>query len=131
MLKTLQNAWKLPEIRNKLIYTLIIIVLFRIGCAIPVPFINAPALQQMFTTTANGSILQYMNIISGDALSKATLFALSISPYITASIVMQLLAIAIPALEKMQKEGEEGRKKINQITRYLTVALGIITGAGN
>lgn len=130
MLKTLQNAWKIPEIRSKLIYTVVIIILFRIGCAIPVPFINVPALQHMFTDTANGSILQYMNIISGDALSKATLFALSISPYITASIVMQLLAIAIPALEKMQKEGEEGRKKINQITRYITVALGIITGAG-
>ncbi|MBE6688179.1 MAG: preprotein translocase subunit SecY [Ruminococcaceae bacterium] len=130
MLKTLQNAWKIPEIRNKLIFTLIIIVLYRIGCAIPVPFINAPALQNMFAVTADGSILQYMNIISGDALSKATLFALSISPYITASIVMQLLAIAIPALERLQKEGEEGRKKINQITRYLTVILGVITGIG-
>ncbi len=130
MLKTLQNAWKIPEIRNKLIYTLIIIVLYRIGCAIPVPFINAPLLQEMFAVTADGSILQYMNIISGDALSKATLFALSISPYITASIVMQLLGIAIPALERLQKEGEEGRKKITQITRYLTVALAIITGIG-
>ena len=130
MLKTLQNAWKIPEIRNKLIFTLIIIILYRIGCAIPVPFIDAAQLQAVFSQTAAGSILQYMNIISGDALSKATLFALSISPYITASIVMQLLAIAIPALERMQKEGEDGRKKINQITRYLTVILGIITGLG-
>ncbi|MBQ9940989.1 MAG: preprotein translocase subunit SecY [Clostridia bacterium] len=130
MIKTLQTAFKIPEIRNKIVFTLFILVLFRIGCAIPVPFINAPALQNLFTETAQGSIIQYMNILSGDALSKATLFALSISPYITASIVMQLLAIAIPALEKLQKEGEEGRKKINQITRYLTVVLGLITGIG-
>ena len=130
MLKTLQNAFKIPEIRNKIVFTLIIIVLFRIGCAIPVPFINAPALQNMFSETADGSIIQYMNILSGDALSKATLFALSISPYITASIVMQLLGIAIPALERLQKQGEEGKKKITQMTRYLTVLLGIITGIG-
>ena len=130
MLKTLQNAFKIPEIRNKIIFTLIIIVLYRIGCAIPVPFINAPALQNMFSQTADGSIIQYMNILSGDALSKATLFALSISPYITASIVMQLLGIAIPALERLQKQGEEGKKKITQMTRYLTVILGIITGIG-
>jgi len=130
LLKTLQNAFKIPEIRNKIIFTLIIIVLYRIGCAIPVPFINAPALQNMFSQTADGSIIQYMNILSGDALSKATLFALSISPYITASIVMQLLGIAIPALERLQKQGEEGKKKITQMTRYLTVILGIITGIG-
>ncbi len=127
MLKTLKNAWKIAELRSKLIFTVIIIVLYRLGSVIPVPYINADALGSLFQ---GQSIFTYFNLISGDALSKATLFALSISPYITASIVIQLLTIAIPALERLSKEGPEGRKKLTQITRYCTVGLALLTSFG-
>lgn len=130
ILETFRNAFKIPELRGKLIFTMIILILYRLGASVPVPFIDPNGLQQLFETAGENSIFGYLNILSGDAFSKATLFALSISPYITASIVMQLLSIAIPALERLQKSGEDGRKKITQITRYLTVGLGLITGYG-
>ncbi len=129
MFKTLKNAFKVPELRNKLLFTLLIIVLYRFGAVVPVPYVSSEALSYLMSQSS-GSIFQYLNILSGDAFSKATLFALSISPYITASIVMQLLTIAIPALEKLAKSGEEGTKKINEITRYVTVVLGLITAYG-
>ncbi len=129
MLQTLKNAWKTPEIRQKILITLFILLLYRFGAVIPVPYISSDVLNTLINQ-GNGSIFQYLNILSGDAFSKATLFALSVSPYITSSIVMQLLTIAIPALEKLQKSGEEGQKKITQITRYVTVALGLITAFG-
>jgi len=129
MFATFKNAFKVPELRAKLIFTLIILVLYRLGAAIPVPFIDSARMQELFASQGD-TIWGYLNILSGDAFSKATLFALSISPYITASIVMQLLTIAIPALEKMQKSGDDGKKKITQITRYVTVLLGLITGFG-
>jgi len=128
MFKTLKNAWNIPDLRRKLIYTLIIIIIYRFGAIIPVPYVDSTALNA-YIQSASGSILQYLNILSGDAFSKATLFALSITPYITASIVMQLLAVAIPALERMSKD-EEGKKKINNITRYVTVGLGLLTSFG-
>lgn len=123
MFETLKNAWKIADLRKKLLYTLMIIVIFRIGCAIPVPYLDTAQLGELFT---GGNLLGYMNILTGGALSQATVFAMGISPYITASIIIQLLAIAIPALERLQKEGEAGRKKINQITRYATVGLALI-----
>lgn len=129
MFKTLSNAWKITDLREKILFSAFIILLYRIGVAIPVPFVDANLLSQYMTTTS-GSIFQYFNIISGNAFSQATLFALGISPYITASIVIQLLTVAIPALEKMAQEGEEGKKKLNQITRYVTVGLGLITSFG-
>ena len=129
MLTTLRNAWKIPELRRKLLFTLFILVIYRLGAAIYIPYINHSALEA-WKETAAGSILEYLNIISGDAFSKATLFALSISPYITASIVMQLLCVAIKPLEELSKSGEEGRKKINNYTRYVTVALGLLTSIG-
>lgn len=129
MFKTLVNAWKVPEIRKKIIFTIIILVIYRIGAAIPVPFIDNTILN-VATVYGTGSIFTYLNILSGDAFSKATLFALSVSPYITAQIVIQLLTVAIPALERLSKEGPEGQKKINKITRYLTVALALITSYG-
>lgn len=127
MLKTFKNAWKIPELRSKLLFTFVIIVLYRLGSVVPVPYINANMLGTLFE---GQSIFTYFNLISGDALSKATLFALSISPYITSSIVIQLLTIAIPALERLSKEGVEGRKKLTQITRYCTVALALLTSFG-
>ena len=127
--ETFRNAFKIPELRAKLIFTLIILVLYRIGAAVPVPFVPAGAMEALFAM-GDGGIFGFLDILSGQAFSSATLFALGIQPYITASIVMQLLTIAIPALEKLQKSGDEGRKKITQITRYLTVALGLVTGFG-
>lgn len=129
MFQTFKNAWKTPELRAKLLFTLLIVVLFRLGSNIPVPWISAEALS-LFEAYSGGSILQFMNILSGGAFGQATLFALGVSPYITASIVMQLLTIAIPALEKMSKNGEEGRKKISAITRIVTIVLALITSYG-
>lgn len=129
MFRTLVNAWKVPEIKKKMIFTIIILLIYRIGAAIPVPFIDNTILN-VATVYGTGSIFTYLNILSGDAFSKATLFALSVSPYITAQIVVQLLTVAIPALERLSKEGPEGQKKINKITRYLTVGLALITSYG-
>lgn len=125
MFDVFKNAWKVEDIREKLLYTLLIIVIFRLGAAIPVPFLDTTALSAMFGANS-GNLLGYLNMLTGGALSMATVFALSISPYITSSIVIQLLTIAIPALEKLSKEGPEGRKKINKITRFSTVALAVI-----
>jgi len=124
MFTTLKNAWQIPELRKKLLYTLLILLIVRIGSVIPVPFLDPTTLQEMISQ--NGNLLGYLDILTGGAFANATLFALSISPYITSSIVIQLLTIAIPALERMSKEGEEGRKKIQKISRYTTVALALI-----
>ena len=129
MFETIRNAWKIADLKKKLLFTIFIIVLYRVGTAIPIPYINSAALSQSMLATG-GSIFAYLNILTGSAFSNATLFALGINPYITASIVMQLLCIAIPYLENLSKEGEEGRKKINNITRYVTVGLGLITAIG-
>ena len=128
MFETIKNAWKLPDLKKKLLFTLFIIVLYRLGTTIPVPFVNAAALEG--SLAASGTIFEYFNILTGSAFSQATLFALGINPYITASIVLQLLCVAIPALEKLSKQGDEGRKKINQYTRYVTVVLGLVTAVG-
>ena len=131
MLETLRNAWRVDDIRKKLIYTFVVIVLFRIGSAIPVPYVDSAKLADYFSSASvSTSLLGYFNLLSGDAFSKATLFALSISPYITASIVMQLLTVAIPALERLQKSGPDGQEKIKRITRYVTVALALVTAYG-
>ena len=128
MLQTLKNAWRVEEIRKKILITLIILLVFRIGNAIPVPYVNTAALQSYFTSLQN-TVLGLLNVMSGGAFSQATIFALSIQPYINASIIIQLLCIAIPALERMSKdEGEEGKKKIASITRYSTVAIGLLQG---
>lgn len=128
MFQTIRNAWKIDDLRRKIIFVLFILLLYRVGSQIPVPFV-IPDLQASMNSM-EGSILQYLNILSGGAFARATLFALGISPYITSSIVIQLLSVAIPALEKLSKEGEEGKKKLNQITRFVTVALALITAIG-
>ena len=129
MLQTFKNAWKVPELKKKLLFTLMIILLYRIGANLYVPYVDIGAVQSL-ATRYDGSIFQFVSLLSGDAFSKATLFALSVSPYITASIVMQLLTIAIPPLERLSKDGEEGKKKINAITRWVTVGLALITAYG-
>lgn len=130
MIKTVRDAWKIPELRKKILFTIFALLIFRLGAAIPVPYINSQELE-VYLAAQSGTILGLMNAMSGSAFSMATLFALSIQPYINSSIIIQLLTVAIPALERMAKEGgEEGRKKIASITRYTTVAIGLIQGFG-
>ena len=126
MLQTLKNAWKESDIRKKILFTLVILLLYRIGTVIPVPFVDASG----FSAAFSGTILDYLNTLSGGSLQMATLFALGISPYITASIVVQLLTIALPPLERWAKEGEAGKKKLNALTRYTTVGLALVTAIG-
>jgi len=128
--QTLKNAWAMPELRKKILYTLFIILIFRFGSCIPVPFIDTQLLAQYFEqASTNGSMLGYLDMFSGGGLSRATIFAMSITPYINASIILQLLTVAIPALERMVKDGgEEGRKKIASWTRYVGVLLGLLQG---
>lgn len=131
MFKTLKNAWGIPELRKKIMFTLFILLIYRVGCVIPVPYIDAAELSHYFQETLSNTILGLYNAMSGSGLSQANVLALSIQPYINASIIIQLLTLAIPALERMAKdEGEEGKKKINAITRYTTVGLGLLMGFG-
>ena len=129
MLTTLKNAWGIAELRKKILFTLMILLLYRFGNVIPVPYIDVASLNSYFDNVLSNTILGLYNAMSGSAFSQATVLALSIQPYINSSIIIQLLTIAIPALERMAKEeGEEGKKKINLITRYTTVALGLLMG---
>lgn len=128
MLKTVAQAWKVPEIRSKMIFTLLMLVVFRIGSNIPVPNINRSVLSEMFTGDAG--LFDLFDLFSGGSFSNFTIFALSITPYITASIIVQLLTIAFPYFENLAKEGMEGRKKMAQITRYMTVVLALIQAIG-
>ena len=129
MFKTLQNAWKIPELRKKIIFTLFILLLYRVGNVVPVPYINVQLLGEYFNNELSTTILGLYNAMSGSAFSQATVFALGIQPYINSSIIIQLLTVAIPALERLAKEGgEEGKKTINLITRYTTVGLGMLMG---
>ena len=123
MFKVLRNAFKIADLRKKILFTLLIILVFRVGSAIPLPFVSLAATG---LDTGEGSIISYLSMLTGDAFKYGTLFALGISPYINSSIIMQLLTVAIPPLERLSKEGEEGRKKIASITRYVTVLLGLL-----
>lgn len=129
MIQTFVQAWKIPEMRRKLLFTLLILVLFRLGSNIPVPGINRVMLETMFDANAAG-LFGLFDLFSGGAFSNFTIFALSITPYITSSIILQLLTVAIPALEELSKQGEEGRKKLEKITRYITVGLALLQAVG-
>ena len=122
MFQVFRNAWADPALRKKILYTLLIIVIFRFGAAIFVPFLEPSTIKQMM---GEGTILNYLDVMTGGSLSNGTLFAMSITPYINASIIVQLLTVAIPALERLSKEGEEGRKKINKITKYVAFGIGL------
>ena len=129
MISTLKNAWSIPELRKKLIFTALILLVYRVGNVIPVPYIDVNTLGDYFNSVLSNTILGLYNAMSGSAFSQATVFALGIQPYINSSIIIQLLSIAIPALERLAKEGgEEGKKKITQITRYTTIGLGLLMG---
>ena len=130
MFKTIKNAFKTPEIRKKMFYTLLLIVLFRLGCYITVPGVDAVKLNQLMGGNST-SLAGMINLISGGAFSRFSIFAMSISPYITSTIVIQLLGMVIPSLERLTKEGgEEGRKKINKYTKILTMVLALVQGTG-
>ena len=129
MIETLKNAWKIPELRKKIIFTLFILLIYRVGNVIPVPYIDTATLAQYFDSVLSSTILGLYNAMSGSAFSQATVFALGIQPYINSSIIIQLLTVAIPALERLAKDGgEEGKKTITKITRYTTVGLGLLMG---
>ena len=124
MLETIKNAWNVVEIRKKILFTLFIILIFRIGSVLPVPFVDLASLQAAETN----DFFNYLSILTGGGLQYGAIFAMSVTPYINASIILQLLTVAIPYLERLSKEGEEGRKKIAQLTRYAAVILGLIQG---
>ena len=127
MLQALRSALKIGELRQKIVFTLLMFLVFRIGAHIPVPGINLAVIQELI---AGGQLLGFFDVISGGAFSNFSIFAMSITPYINASIIMQLLTVVVPHLEKLAKEGVEGRKKITEYTRYLTVILGFVQAVG-
>ena len=128
MFSWLANAWRVPELRRRLLFTALILALYRLGSWIPAPGVDAEAIDQYLSRT--GGIFDLLNLFSGGALSQFSLFALGIMPYVTASIIVQLMTVVIPRLSELQKEGESGYAKINQYTRYLTVALAAAQALG-
>lgn len=130
MLSTLRDAWKVPELKGKMVYTLLMILVFRIGASVPVPGVDTGVIAQMFNTSQAGGLLSFLDLMSGGAFKNFTVFALNIYPYITASIILQLLTVAIPSLESLAKEGDVGRKKISKYTKYLTIVLAVVQAIG-
>ncbi len=129
MFQTFANAWKIPELRKKILFTALILFIVRLGSAIPVPFINVGEngiFDFATDATMQGTFMEYLTMMTGNAFNYGTIFAMSITPYINSSIIMQLLTVAIPPLERLAKDGEEGRKKIATITRFVTIALGLL-----
>ena len=130
MIQTIRKAWAIPELRKKLVFTALILLIFRIGNSIPVPYVNT-GLMETYINQMSTTVLGLYNVMSGGAFAQATVFALGVQPYINSSIIIQLLTIAIPALQRMAQDGgEEGKKKIQSITRYSTVAIAILQGWG-
>ena len=127
MLQSLLNAWKLPDLRKKLLFTALIIAIYRLGCYIPVPGIDVESINEMFDT---GGVFDFYDLFTGGGLQRVAIFAMGIMPYITASIIMQLLTMVSPRLEALMKEGPAGQKKVNQYTRYFTVVLALIEAVG-
>ncbi len=130
MFKTLRNAWAIPELRQKMIFTVLMLIVYRFGSMIPVPGLNADSMKAFMAADGGMGLFSLLNTFSGGALSNATIFAMGITPYINSSIIIQLLTVAIPALERLSKQGEEGRKKINSITRYATIILAVLQAIG-
>ena len=126
MLQTLANSFRVPEIRMKLAFTAAMLLLYRLGAYIPAPGIDTAAVKELESNFSGNGILPFLNLFSGGSLSRLSLFALGIMPYITASIILQLLTVVVPSLEKLSKEGEVGQQKITQYTRYLTVVLAFL-----
>src|SRR5699024_580316 len=129
MLSTLRDAWRIPEIRKKIVFTLLMLFIFRLGSAVPVPYMNKALIQEVFEAN-QGGLLQFLDLMAGGTFSQFSIFATNIYPYITASIIIQLLTVAIPALEQLSKEGEEGKKKITKYTRYGAIGIAAIQAIG-
>ena len=130
MFSWLTNAWRVPELRKRVLFTAVIIAFYRLGSWIPAPGVNSEAIENYFNSSGGGTVLALLNLFSGGALSQFAIFALGIMPYVTASIILQLLTVVVPRLEQLQKEGEAGYAKINQYTRYLTVVLAAAQSLG-
>ncbi len=130
MLSTLQNVFRIPDLRNKILFTLLVIALYRFGSHVPTPGIDFEAVQQLEDQARQGGVLGFLALFSGGALTRFAIFGLGVMPYITASIIMQVLAVVIPKLEQWQQQGAVGQRKITQWTRYLTVALAILQSTG-
>ncbi len=130
MFATLRDAWKVPELRKRMIFTLLMLIVFRIGAAIPVPGIDSAVINQMFNSSQIGGLLNFLNLMAGGAFKDFTVFALNVYPYITASIIIQLLTVAIPSLGSLAKEGDVGRKKISSYTKYLAIVLAVVQAIG-
>src|SRR5256714_3614735 len=129
MFSWLTNAWRVPELRKRVLFTALILAIYRLGSWMPAPGVDSDTIKNYFSSRG-GTILGLLNLFSGGALSQFAIFALGIMPYVTASIILQLLTVVIPQLEALQKEGEAGTAKINQYTRYLTVALAAAQSTG-
>src|SRR4029450_6469576 len=130
MFSWLTNAWRVPELRHRVLFTALILLFYRLGSWIPAPGVNSSTVENYFNSSAGGTVLALLNLFSGGALSQFAVFALGIMPYVTASIILQLLTVVVPTLERLQKEGEAGYAKINQYTRYLTVGLAAAQATG-
>src|SRR5215212_9215746 len=126
MFSWLTNAWRVPELRRRVLFTALILAIYRLGSWIPAPGVNSEAIEGYFNGAAGGTVLGLLNLFSGGALSQFAIFALGIMPYVTASIILQLLTVVVPRLEALQKEGEAGQQKITQYTRYFTVVLALL-----
>ena len=130
MLGAFVNAFRTPDLRKKLLFVLFIVAIFRLGSQIPAPGVNVPNVQACFAATEDSGVYGLINLFSGGALLQLTVFALGVMPYITASIILQLLVVVIPRLEALKKEGQSGQAKITQYTRYLTLALSVLQATG-
>ncbi|MGH3085273.1 MAG: preprotein translocase subunit SecY, partial [Gaiellaceae bacterium] len=130
MFSWLTNAWRVPELRRRVLFTAVILGLYRLGSWLPAPGVDSDTIENYFNSSAGGTVLALLNLFSGGALSQFAIFALGIMPYVTASIILQLMTVVIPRLEQLQKEGEAGYAKINQYTRYLTVVLAAAQATG-
>src|SRR5205807_7454501 len=129
MFSWLTNAWRVPELRRRVLFTALILAIYRLGSWLPAPGVNSDQISQYFNGKG-GTVLGLLNLFSGSALARFSVFALGIMPYVTASIILQLLTVVVPRLEQLQKEGEAGMTRINQYTRYLTVALAAAQSTG-
>ncbi|MDE7143677.1 MAG: preprotein translocase subunit SecY, partial [Muribaculaceae bacterium] len=127
-IQTIKNIWTIEELRKRILVTLMLVLVYRLGCYVVLPGINPAHLMALEKFTESSGLMQLLNMFSGGAFSNASIFALGIMPYITASIVIQLLGMILPSFQKMQREGESGRQKLNQYTRYLTVLILVIQG---
>ena len=130
MLGRLRNMFRVADLRNKILFTIVVIAVYRLGSVVPIPYVDYKAIEALQEQSNQGGVVSFLNLFSGGALSNVAIFALGIMPYITSSIIMQLLAVVIPKIEEWQQEGQTGQKKVTQWTRYLTISLALMQSTG-